>query len=113
MQVRAFERYITLKHAYKKYTEGLQKRNTWIAASINVSKMFKSIHLLVAHEKLFHLNELMYGSSVWYDKMLHLSESFPTSLNQVTQEASKLCHRLCWSPRNHSHINWQVCDVAC
>ena len=41
-----------------------------------------------------------------------ISERFPTSLNQETQEASNLCHGLCKSTKNRFHIDWQVCDTA-
>ena len=41
-----------------------------------------------------------------------MNERFHTSLNQETLEASNLYHGLCKSSRNHSHIDWQVCDAA-
>ena len=41
-----------------------------------------------------------------------MHEQFSTSLNQEAPEASNLYHGLSWSSRNHSHIDWHVCDAA-
>ena len=41
-----------------------------------------------------------------------MNERFPTSLNQETLEASNLYHGLRYLSRNHSHIDWKVCDTA-
>ena len=41
-----------------------------------------------------------------------MNERFHISLNQETLEASNLYHGLRQPSRNHSHVDWQVCDTA-
>ena len=41
-----------------------------------------------------------------------MNERFPTSLNQETLEESNLYHGLCYSSRNQSHVDVQVCNTA-